>query len=43
MQSTVTLVGNVVTDVTLRQTTAGSVADFRLAVRNGYLDRRTYQ
>ena len=43
MQSTVTLVGNVVTDVTLRQTTAGPVAGFRLAATNGYLDRRTSQ
>ena len=43
MQSTVTLVGNVVTDVTLRQTTAGPVAGFRLAATNGYTDRRTSQ
>ena len=43
MQSTVTLVGNVVTDVTLRHTTGGAVAGFRLAATNGYLDRRTSQ
>ena len=43
MQSTVTLVGNVVTDVTLRQTSGGVVAGFRLAATNGYLDRRTSQ
>jgi len=43
MQSTVTLVGNVVSDVTLRQTTAGPVAGFRLAATNGYTDRRTSQ
>lgn len=43
MQSTVTLVGNVVTDVTLRQTSAGAVAGFRLAATNGYTDRRTQQ
>jgi single-strand DNA-binding protein len=43
MQSTVTLVGNVVTDVTLRQTAAGPVAGFRLAATNGYTDRRTSQ
>ena len=43
MQSTVTLVGNVVTDVTLRHTTAGPVAGFRLAATNGYTDRRTQQ
>jgi len=41
MQSTVTLVGNVASDVTLRQTAAGPVAGFRLAASNGYLDRRT--
>ena len=43
MQSTVTLVGNVVTDVTLRQTASGPVAGFRLASTNGYTDRRTQQ
>lgn len=43
MQSTVTLVGNVVTDVTVRQTSSGPVAGFRLAATNGYLDRRTQQ
>lgn len=43
MQSTVTLVGNVVTDVTLRHTSAGAVASFRLAARNGHTDRRTQQ
>ena len=43
MQSTVTLVGNVVTDVTLRQTSGGPVAGFRLAATNGYTDRRTQQ
>jgi len=41
MQSTVTLVGNVVTDVTLHQTSGGPVAGFRLAATNGYADRRT--
>ncbi|CAB5019894.1 unannotated protein [freshwater metagenome] len=43
MQSTVTLSGNVVTDVTLRSTTGGSVANFRMAVSNGYFDKRTQQ
>lgn len=43
MQSTVTLVGNVVTDVTLRETSSGPVAGFRLAATNGYTDRRTQQ
>ena len=43
MQSTVTLVGNAVTDVTLRQTSGGAVAGFRMAATNGYLDRRTQQ
>ena len=43
MQSTVTLVGNVVSDVTLRQTSGGTVANFRIAADNGYFDRRTQQ
>ena len=43
MQSTVTLVGNVASDVTLRQTASGPVAGFRLAASNGYVDRRTRQ
>ena len=43
MQSTVTLVGNVASDVTLRQTAAGPVAGFRLAASNDYLDRRSRQ
>jgi single-strand DNA-binding protein len=43
MQSTVTLVGNVVTDVTLRHTSAGAVAGFRMAATNGYVDRRSSQ
>ena len=43
MQSTVTLVGNVASDVSLRQTSGGPVAGFRLAATNGYTDRRTQQ
>jgi single-strand DNA-binding protein len=40
MQSTVTLVGNVVSDVRLRDTGSGVVASFRIAADNGYFDRR---
>lgn len=43
MQSMVTLVGNLVTDVVVRQTSGGLVANFRLAVNNGYFDKRTQQ
>ena len=41
MQSLVTLTGNVVNDVTLRQTSGGPVANFRMACDNGYRDRKT--
>jgi single-strand DNA-binding protein len=43
MQTSVTLVGNVVNDVVLRQTSGGTVANFRLAATNGYTDKRTGQ
>ncbi len=43
MQSTVTLVGNVVKDVVVHQTAGGVVANFRMAATNGYQDRRTQQ
>jgi single-strand DNA-binding protein len=41
MQSTVTLLGNLVDDVVVRQTSGGPVASFRMAVSNGYFDKRT--
>ena len=41
MQSSVTLTGNVVNDVTLRQTSGGPVANFRMACDNGYRDRKS--
>ena len=41
MRSTVTLSGNVVTDVALRSTTAGPVANFRMAVTESWWDKRT--
>ncbi len=40
MQSSVTLVGNVVSDVRLRDTPGGTVATFRLAADNSYYDKR---
>ena len=40
MRSTVTLSGNVVTDVVLRSTSAGPVANFRLAVTDTWWDKR---
>ena len=43
MQSLVTLVGNIVKDVTVRETSGGIVANFRIACDNGYLDKRTKQ
>lgn len=43
MQSSVMLVGNLVSDVTLRDTSSGPVANFRIAADNGYFDRRTQQ
>lgn len=43
MQSTVTLVGNVVSDVRVRDTGNGVVAGFRIAADNGYYDRRQQQ
>lgn len=43
MQSLLTLVGNVVNDVVVRETSGGTVANFRMACDNGYLDRRTKQ
>ena len=41
LQSTVTLVGNLVDDVTYRSAGGSMVAKFRLACSNGYHDRRT--
>ena len=41
MQSSVILTGNVVNDVSLRQTPGGTVANFRMATNDGYFDRRT--
>lgn len=41
MQSLVILVGNLVDDVTLRATSSGTVASFRMAASNGFFDRRT--
>ncbi|MFN8148135.1 MAG: single-stranded DNA-binding protein [Candidatus Nanopelagicales bacterium] len=41
MQSSVTLVGNVVSDVRVRDTPGGTVASFRIAADNSYFDRRT--
>ena len=43
MQPSVTLTGNVVNDVVLRQTSGGPVANFRMACDNGYRDRRSGQ
>jgi single-strand DNA-binding protein len=40
LQSTVTLVGNLVDDVTYRTAGDSTVATFRLACSNGYRDRR---
>ena len=40
MRSTVTLSGNVVTDVALRSTAAGPVANFRMAVTESWWDKR---
>jgi single-strand DNA-binding protein len=40
MQSSVTIYGNVVTDVTLRQTPHSVVANFRVAITDGYFDKR---
>jgi single-strand DNA-binding protein len=41
VRSTVTLSGNVVTDVALRATSAGPVANFRMAVTESWWDKRT--
>ena len=41
LQSTVTLVGNLVDDVTYRSAGGSMVARFRMACSNGYHDRRT--
>ena len=41
MQSSVTLVGNVVSDVRLRDTGNGMVASFKIAADNSYFDKRT--
>jgi single-strand DNA-binding protein len=43
MQSTMTMAGNVVKEVVVRDTPTGPVANFRLACRNGYRDRRSGQ
>jgi len=41
MRSSVTLSGNLVSDVTLRATSAGSVANFRMAVSESWWDKKT--
>jgi single-strand DNA-binding protein len=41
VRSTVTLSGNVVSDVTLRATSGGPVAGFRMAVTESWWDKRT--
>ncbi len=41
LSSSITLVGNLASDVTLRQTPTSVVAHFRIAVSDGYLDRTT--
>ena len=41
MRSTVTLSGNVVTDVALRATSGGPVASFRMAATESWWDKRT--
>lgn len=43
MRSTVTLVGNVVREPRLRATQGGAVAGFRLAVDDGWRDKRTQE
>jgi single-strand DNA-binding protein len=41
LTSSVTLVGNLASDVMLRHTAASVVANFRIAVSDGYFDRKT--
>ena len=43
MRSTVTLSGNLTSDVTLRSTSGGAVANFRMAVNDNWFDKRTQQ
>jgi len=43
MRSLVTLTGNLTSDVTLRSTAGGSVANFRMAVNDRWFDQRTQQ
>lgn len=43
MRPTITLAGNLANDVTLRSTAGGSVANFRLAVNDDWLDKKTGQ
>ncbi len=43
MQTTVTLVGNVVNDISLRYVAGVAVANFRMAAQNGFTDKRTGQ
>jgi single-strand DNA-binding protein len=41
LTSSITLIGNLASDVTLRQTASSVVASFRIAVSDGYFDRKT--
>jgi single-strand DNA-binding protein len=43
VRSTVTLSGNLTSNPTLRSTTGGSVANFRMAVNEDWLDKKTGQ
>lgn len=43
MRSTVTLAGNLTSDVTLRSTAGGAVANFRMAVNDNWFDKKTQQ
>jgi single-strand DNA-binding protein len=43
MQTTVTLVGNVVNDPSLRYVAGAAVTNFRMAAQNGFTDKRTGQ
>lgn len=43
MRSTVTLSGNLTSNVTLRATAGGSVANFRMAVNDDWFDKKTGQ
>jgi single-strand DNA-binding protein len=41
LRSVITLFGNVANDLTLRQTAGGAVANFRLAVNEGWFDKKS--